>query len=70
MIVLIRPKNGAQVRDPDTLEVLPAEGKKVELGTYWRRQIEQGYIEIIEETTTIILPETSACEEFEDGDLV
>lgn len=38
--VLVRPAKGLVVRDPATMEVLPAEGKKVDVNApYWVRRI-------------------------------
>jgi hypothetical protein len=48
--VFVKPVNGAIIRDPLTLEVIPEAGRNIVLTTYWRRKIMQGYLEITEET--------------------
>lgn len=36
------PKPGLVVRDPDTLQALPAEGAEVPLSSYWNRRLAAG----------------------------
>jgi len=36
------PSSGCTVRDPVTREILPAEGKEIEDGIYWRRLVNSG----------------------------
>jgi hypothetical protein len=45
----IKPRLGLIIRDPNTLEILPEQGKDVNLDTYWRRRIANGDIEIQEQ---------------------
>jgi hypothetical protein len=64
--VFVKPIDGAQIRDPMTLEFVPEEGRNVVLTTYWRKKIMQGVLEICEETPA----ETQQVEENNDGDFV
>lgn len=45
--VHIAPLAGKLVRDPKSYEVLPPEGKRVELNSYWQRRISMGDCEIV-----------------------
>lgn len=45
----VKPASGLVVRDPGTLEPLPAEGGAVELTTYWQRRLRDG--DVVEVTT-------------------
>lgn len=36
------PKPGLVVRDPDTLQALPADGAEIQLTSYWHRRIKAG----------------------------
>lgn len=40
--VWVRPLEGQIMRDPETLQPIPAEGVLVELSTYWRRALSRG----------------------------
>jgi hypothetical protein len=63
MNVFVKPKNGAEVRDPATFAVVPPEGRNIEVSSYWLRKIMQGYLVVIEDQPAKI-------EETNDGDLV
>jgi len=38
----LKPTAGTQVPDPDRGDVLPADGRNVELNQYWQRRIADG----------------------------
>lgn len=40
--VHVRPREGLVVRDPETLQPLPPEGREVDLTTYWIRRLADG----------------------------
>lgn len=40
------PKAGLRMRDPQTLQLLPAEGETLQLTSYWRRRINDGDVSI------------------------
>ena len=42
MLTKIFPTPGARVTFPRSRRVLPAEGQRVEIDTYWRRRIRDG----------------------------
>ena len=42
----IKPAKGLLIRDPQTREQLPAEGKEVVMNTYWMRRINDGDVVI------------------------
>ena len=43
--ILIKPaKSGLVIRDPQTFEKLPPEGKKLTVTTYWRRRKAEGSV--------------------------
>lgn len=44
----VKPTVGCLVRDPDTYEALPVEGKLVEMNSYWLRKAATGDIELVE----------------------
>ncbi|GAB7527913.1 hypothetical protein PS3A_03190 [Pseudomonas sp. 3A(2025)] len=44
--VLVKPAEGRLVRNPDTYEALPAEGKAIEMNSYWQRRLMAGDIVI------------------------
>lgn len=44
--VLVKPVEGRLVRHPDTYEQLPAEGKVLEMNSYWRRKEIAGDVSI------------------------
>lgn len=44
----VKPAAGRLVRDPDTYEALPEEGKLVEMNSYWVRKEAAGDIEFVE----------------------
>lgn len=45
MIKILKPKvPGTFVRDPVTMQKLPAEGKAVQMTTFWHRRIEDGSV--------------------------
>ena len=46
----LKPGAGKLVRDPQTMEALPIEGKEVTLNNYWRRRIRCHDALIVEET--------------------
>lgn len=45
---ILKPAEGATVRDPDTFEKLPAEGAEKPLTSYWLRRLEQGDVISVE----------------------
>ena len=42
--VFVKPKDGALVRFPKTMAVLPKEGSYVQFNSYWRRRLRDGSI--------------------------
>lgn len=50
MRVHLKPAEGLKVRQPDG-QVLPEEGKEVELTTYWRRRLRDGDVVEIKPAT-------------------
>lgn len=44
--VRVKPLEGRLVRHPDTYEKLPAEGKVLEMNSYWRRKEIAGDVSI------------------------
>lgn len=50
--ILIKPASGQLVRDPETMEPLPVEGKIVSQNSYWLRRIQDGDA-FVEELKTI-----------------
>ena len=51
-IVFVKPLEGVRIRDPKTRDVLPENGKRVELNTYWSRRIKENSVIIIESGST------------------
>jgi hypothetical protein len=43
----VKPAEGARVRDPYTLEVLPARGRRVPDTSYWRRRLRDGDVRVV-----------------------
>lgn len=50
--VLIRPAAGMHIRDPRDGSILPAEGRTVELTSFWRRRLKEGGVELPPRVTT------------------
>ncbi len=50
-IKILKPVNGAKIRDPKTKEFLPEDGKRVEMTTYWNRRIQDGTVKVVSETS-------------------
>jgi hypothetical protein len=51
--VMIKPKNGLIMRDPDDgLKLIPETGKKVVWSSFWIKRAAAGEIEIIDEIKT------------------
>ena len=48
--MFIRPKQGVLVRDPQSKELLPPEGRNVEPSGFWVRRLAEGSVEAV--TTT------------------
>jgi len=48
--VFIKPKEGLVIYDDKTLQVLPSEGKKVEMSVYWRRRIKAGEVIVVDQS--------------------
>ena len=46
--VFVKPKEGLLVRDEKTKQILPIEGKIVEMSTYWVRRLKDGDVELVE----------------------
>jgi len=42
---LLKPTKGMIVRDPETKEMLPEEGKIVVLNGFWRRRLKDGSVQ-------------------------
>jgi hypothetical protein len=47
--VLVKPVEGRLVRIPDTYEALPAEGKPLEINSYWIRKEAAGDVVFVDE---------------------
>lgn len=45
--VFVKPKEGLLVRDEKTKQILPIEGKVVEMSTYWVRRLKDGDVELV-----------------------
>ncbi len=45
--VFVKPKEGLLVRDEKTKQILPIEGKIVEMSTYWVRRLKDGDVELV-----------------------
>lgn len=41
----------AKVRDPQTKEFLPIEGRRVEMNTYWKRRVQDGTVMVVKSQT-------------------
>lgn len=52
--VLLKPAEGRLVRNPDTYEALPAEGKAVEMNSYWQRRLIAGDVVIHSPTSSAV----------------
>jgi len=50
MKTLIKPKEGLLILNPATRLNLRVEGELVDLGTYWRRRLSDGDVELVLET--------------------
>lgn len=49
--MFIKPVDGRMVPDPTRGDVIPPEGRNVELDQYWLRRIEDGDVVEVAETT-------------------
>lgn len=45
--VIVKPKEGLKMRDPVTMQWIPAEGMEVEHDTFWVRQEMHGCVTIL-----------------------
>jgi len=45
--VLIKPREGLRVKNPKTMQPLPAEGTRVVLSTYWKRRLNAADIVVV-----------------------
>jgi len=43
----VRPRPGFVVRDPETKQPVPAEGREVPASTYWMRRVKDGDLELV-----------------------
>lgn len=57
---ILKPTNGATVRDPDTFEKLPQEGAEKPLESYWLRRIQCGDVVLVEPETSGTKQKTSS----------
>lgn len=46
--VHLKPKEGLLVRDEKTKQILPVEGRIVEMSTYWVRRLKDGDVVLVE----------------------
>lgn len=46
--LFVRPAEGLLIRDPKTLQLLPAEGKFVKWDSYWERRKLRGDVVLVE----------------------
>lgn len=46
--MLVKPARGLAVRDPQLLDVLPAEGRDVPRDDYWMRRLRDGDVKEVE----------------------
>ena len=46
--IFIKPAEGLRVKDPNTKEPLPKEGKQVQKSIYWLRRINAGDVLLVE----------------------
>lgn len=45
--MIIKPNSGLVIRDPETFEILPEEGKPVDMSSFWKRRLLDGDVSII-----------------------
>jgi hypothetical protein len=46
--MLVKPARGLAIRDPDLLDLLPAEGREVPRNDYWLRRLADGDVREVE----------------------
>lgn len=45
--MIIKPNSGLVIRDPETFEILPEEGKPVDMSSFWKRRLLDGDVSIV-----------------------
>ncbi|OGQ23517.1 MAG: hypothetical protein A3I05_01105 [Deltaproteobacteria bacterium RIFCSPLOWO2_02_FULL_44_10] len=53
----LKPTGDAKIRDPQTKEYLPEEGRLVEMTSYWNRRIQDGTVMIVPDQNAILKSE-------------
>ena len=48
--IIVKPVAGVCVRDPETRQLVPADGLRVERNTFWSRRIKEGAVVVVQET--------------------